>query len=486
MSDIAAAELLYTPATELARRVRSGELSARELVETSLARIDAVNGEINAFVHVEAEGALAAADAIEPGDPRPFAGVPIGIKDLFAVAGMPLTYGSNAFGEHTPREDAVLVRRLRAAGFVLVGMTSTPEFGILPTTETRRYGPTRNPWNPEHTPGGSSGGAAAAVAAGMVPIAQGSDGGGSIRIPAACCGLVGLKTSRNRASMAPFQGEHLTTVVFGLTRDVADTAALLDVLAGPDLGDAAWAPEPPEPFSAAAAREPGRLRIAMTAKPALDTPVDPLHVEAMQATGALLESLGHEVVEHDMPWSDPELLAQFTVHFATGASYELRLAGELAGREPREEDCEPLSWALYKLASETFSSLDYYTARTRLQLAGREIVRAIDDAGFDVVLTPTLGQRPPRIGEINGEGPEPLANFARAAAFTPFTAVANVSGQPAISLPAPPAPDGLPVGVQLLGPPLGEGLLLSLAAQLEAARPWAHQRPAQVQTAPRG
>jgi amidase len=477
MSEATAAELLFSPATELAALVRSGELSARELVGLALDRIEALNPGINAFVHVDAEGALDAADRISASDHRPFAGVPIGIKDLYATAGMPLTFGSNAFGDHRAAEDAVLVRRLRHAGFVIVGMTNTPEFGILPTTEPTRFGPTRNPWDTERTPGGSSGGAGAAVASGMLPIAQGSDGGGSIRIPAACCGLVGLKTSRNRVSLAPSQGEHLTTIAFGLTRTIADTAGLLDVMAGPDLGDAAWPPEPPEPFAATAAREPGRLRIALTANPPIEAQVDPINLDALRDTGALLESLGHDVVEWEAPWGDPALMTLFTIHFAAAATYDLKLASELTGREPQPQDCEPLSWELYKLASETFSALDYFTARTRLQLAGREIVRAIDDAGFDVVLTPTLAQRPVRIGEITGDGPNPLDNFARGALFTPFTAVANLSGQPALSLPVDVGPDGLPTAVQLIGPPLGEGLLLSLGAQIEAARPWAQRRP---------
>ena len=480
MSEATAAELLFSPATELAALVRDGEISARELVGISLDRIEALNPQLNALVYVDADAALEAADRISAGDGRPFAGVPIAIKDLFAVAGWPLSYGSNAFGDYRPSEDSVLVRRLRKAGFVLVGMSSTPEFGILPTTEPQRYGPTRNPWDLSRTPGGSSGGAAAAVASGMLPLAQGSDGGGSIRIPAACCGLVGLKVSRDRVSLAPAHGEHLTTVAFGLTRSVTDAAALLDAMAGADLGDAAWAPDPREPFSASAARPPGRLRIGVcTASPVEGAPVDPINIEAMRDAATLLDSLGHEVVEWDAPWGDPQLIAQFTVHFATsGAGYELRLAAELGGGEPRPDDCEPLSWELYKLATQTFTALDYFTARTRLQLAGREIVRAIDDAGFDLVLTPALAQRPVAIGEITGAGPEPLANFARAAQFTPFTAIANVSGQPALALPMPPGPDGLPSSVQLIGPPLGEGLLLALAAQVEEAQPWAQHRPA--------
>jgi amidase len=250
-------ELLFRPAGELAGLVRSGELTARDLTETALARIEALNGELNAFVHVDADGALAAADAVGAGDSRPFAGVPIAIKDTAAVAGLPFSLGSELFGDFVPEHDAFVVRRLREAGFVIVGKTNLPEYGILPVTEPRRWGPARNPWDTERTPGGSSGGAAAAVASGMVPLAHGSDGGGSIRIPASCCGLVGLKPSRGRVSRGPEQGDDFLVQDGVLTRTVAETAELLDVLAGYETGDATWAPPPAEPFGAATAREPG-------------------------------------------------------------------------------------------------------------------------------------------------------------------------------------------------------------------------------------
>ena len=241
----AVSELLLRSATELAALVRSGDVSARELVEASLRRIDELQPTLNAFTHVAHESALAAADAVAPGDPRPFAGVPIAIKDNRAVNGMPLTMGSDLFADFVPGRDAYLVRRLREAGFVIVGKTSMPEMGILPTTEPRRFGPARNPWDPERTPGGSSGGAAAAVAAGMVPVAHGNDGGGSIRIPAACCGLVGLKPARGRVSVGP-DGGHSFLVCDGvLTRTVARHRPVLDVLGRLELGDATWAPPPP-------------------------------------------------------------------------------------------------------------------------------------------------------------------------------------------------------------------------------------------------
>ena len=256
------------PALELASLVRSGELSASELVSESLRRIDELQPAVNAFTFVDHEGALATARAITPGDERPFAGVPIAIKDNRPVAGLPLTMGSDLFGDFVPRHDAFLVRRLREAGFVIVGKTTLPEMGILPTTESRRFGPTRNPWELDRTPGGSSGGSAAAVAAGMVPIAHGNDGGGSSRIPAACCGLVGLKPARGRVSVGPDSGQSFFTVDGVLTRTVADTAHALDVMAGYELGDANWAPAPVEGFGAAVAADSvgalGSLRIAFT------------------------------------------------------------------------------------------------------------------------------------------------------------------------------------------------------------------------------
>ncbi|MCL2419789.1 MAG: amidase, partial [Conexibacteraceae bacterium] len=257
------AELLRRSVFELAELVRSGQVSAAELTRTCLERIDALQPRINAFTHVAHERALGEAATIGREDPRPFAGVPIAIKDSRAVAGMPLTMGSDIFGDYVPGEDAFVVRRIRAAGFVIVGKTALPENGILPTCESRRNGPTSNPWAFDRTPGGSSGGSAAAVAAGMVPIAHGTDGGGSIRIPAACCGLVGLKPARSRVSSGPDSGQSFLVCDGVLTRTVAETAALLDVLAGYEPGDANWAPPPASPFAQAAREPPERLRVGL-------------------------------------------------------------------------------------------------------------------------------------------------------------------------------------------------------------------------------
>jgi amidase len=472
----AVSDLLRRSTTELAALVHSGEVSARELVEASLRRIDELQ-RLNAFTHVAHETALSDADAVAPGDPRPFAGVPIAIKDNRSVAGMPLTMGSDAFGEFVSGRDSYLVRRLREAGFVIVGKTSMPEMGILPTTEPRRYGPARNPWDTNRTPGGSSGGAAAAVAAGMVPAAHGNDGGGSIRIPAACCGLVGLKPARGRVSVGP-DGGHSFLVCDGvLTRTVRDTAAVLDVLSGPEPGDATWAPPPPAAgYTALTEVDPGHLRIAVIMEPPLEgATVDPVCEQAARDAASLLESIGHHVEEVTAPWSGLDLLPDFTRSFGPLVSFTTWLGGQLNGRETTAEDVEPLTWMLYQHAL-TQDTMKYLIAQNRLESVARSIVQAL--APYDVVLTPVLAQRPVPIGEIDGLGPDPMVKFRKSGYFTPFTAIFNVTGQPAVALPLYHGEDGLPTGVQLVGPPAREEVLLSLAAQLESALPWSDRAPA--------
>jgi amidase len=468
------ADLLFKSASELAHLVRSGELTSRELVETSLDRIEALEPELNAFVHLDPDGAVAAAELVRPGDDRPFAGVPIAIKDTAEVSGWPYTLGSDVFGGFVPGYDSFVVRRLREAGFVLVGKTSLPEFGILPVTEPRRFGPTRNPWDTERTPGGSSGGAAAAVAAGMLPLAHGTDGGGSIRIPAACCGLVGLKPSRGRVSRGPDQGEDFLVQDGVLTRTVAETAELLDVLAGYEPGDASWAPPPAEPFAAAASREPGRLRIGFTTDGAVEAELDPLCKRALRDAAKLLSSLGHEVQEVEAPWAGQDLLRVFTMVFGTPIAMGIFFGANVTGREPSEELVEPLSWTIWNRIRER-TALDYMLARTQLSAVSRGIVALWSD--FDVVMTPALAQRPVRIGDIDACSDDPWEDFRRSGRFTPYTAVFNVTGQPAISLPLFHGEDGLPLGVQIAGRPADEATLLSLAGQLEAVRPWADRRP---------
>jgi amidase len=468
--------LLERSAIALAALVRSGELSASELVETSLRRIDELEPRLNAFTHLAPETALADAAEIGPGDLRPFAGVPVAIKDNRPVAGMPITMGSDLFADLVPRHQAFCVRRLREAGFVIVGKTTLPEMGILPTTESRRFGPTHNPWAHDRTPGGSSGGSAAAVAAAMVPIAHGNDGGGSLRIPAACCGLVGLKPARGRVSVGP-EGGHSFLVTDGvLTRTIADTAAALDILAGYEPGDATWAPAPPAPYAELAQRDPGRLRIGLALNPPLDgATLDPIVEAATRDAAGLLESLGHEVDEVSPPWSGLDLLPEFTGAFGPGIAFVAHIGFKLAGREPTEADVEPLTWEMWKLAtgSDTLSLLD---AQGRLEAVARSVVAFA--SGYDALLTPALAQRPVRIGEIHGRGPDPWDHYNRSAHFTPYTAIVNVTGQPAISLPLYHGDDGLPIGVQLIGPPAREEVVLQLGRQLEQAVPWAERTPA--------
>jgi len=468
-------DLLSRPALELASLVRAGEVAASELVEASLRRIDECQPAINAFTHVAHDAALAEARQIGAGDPRPFAGVPIAVKDNRPVMGMPLTMCSDLFGDFVPRHDAYLVRRLKRAGFVIVGKTALPEMGILPTTEPRRFGPTRNPWALDRTPGGSSGGSAAAVAAGMVPIAHGNDGGGSTRIPASCCGLVGLKPARGRVSVGPDGGDAFLVCDGVLTRTVADTAAALDVLAGYEPGDATWAPDPEEPFAAAAERDPGELTIGLALNAPLDgAVVDPACERAARDAAALLESMGHRVQEIEPPWSSQDVLADFTRMWAPLISTVVLIGGRLRGREPVEEDVEPLTWALWQNAHE-HTSLDFLAAEGRIKLLARRIVAHLD--AYDVVLTPALARPPIPIGEVHGRGPDPWDHFRRSGLFTPFTAIFNVTGLPAISLPLYQTDDGLPLAVQLAARPLREDVLLALAARLEQAAPWAARRP---------
>jgi amidase len=443
-------------------------------VEAALRRIEALEPRLNAFIEIDAERALAAADELEPSAAQPFAGVPIAIKGNIPVAGLCMNFGSKFLAGHRPTHSAYLVRRLRDAGFVVVGNTNLPEFGILPTTEPRHTGATRNPWDLERTPGGSSGGAAAAVASGMLPLAHGNDGGGSIRTPAACTGLVGLKPSRGRISRGPDLGDSFLACEGVLTRTVADTALALDVLGGYEVGDANWAPRPAEPYALAMRRDPGRLRVAVTASNPLGVDVDPESMRGLRFAAELLSALGHEVVEAAPAFPDPAVLEIFIQAFGPAVALGINYGALLAGREPTDEEIEPLSRAVYERARAT-SSIGYLGAVAQLQALARGIVAFFAD--YDVLVTPALGERPLRIGECNGLGERPMDDLMRSGRFTPFASLFNVTGQPAISVPVGFGPDGLPTAVQIVGKPLCEDTLLQVAAQIEAAHPWVHQRP---------
>ena len=461
-------ELAFAPALELAARVRARGVSPVELAQLYLDRIARLDPQLNAYVTVDADGALAAARAAEatPSD-APFHGVPISVKDLHETAGLRTTYSTKALANNVPTADAAVVRRLRNAGFVVLGKTNTPEFGTIGVTESELNGACRNPWDPTRTPGGSSGGAAAATAAGLCPVAHGSDGGGSIRNPSSCCGLVGVKPSRGRVSPAPYGSGTLGLGTSGpIARTVLDAAALLDVMRGYETGDFYVAPEPERPFLDECDAEPGRLRIAFTTEPPVAVPVHDECGAAVHDAARLLEELGHDVREATPPWADDDLILHFlrvwSVGPATAGIDDLSLL-------------EPINRALAEDARAT-PSPELTLSVMALQRIVRRVLAFWDDV--DVVVTPTLAQPPVPVGwtfeETDGD---PHAAFGRQILFTPFTPLANVTGQPALSLPLHRTADGLPIGVQLIGSPFAEATLFRLAAQLERARPWAAGRP---------
>jgi amidase len=457
-------ELAFAPALQLAELVRNREVSPLELAQLYLARIEQLNPELNAYVTVDDAAVLASAAQPHEG---PFAGVPISIKDLNQTAGLRTTYSTKALAQNVPDADDAVVRRIRDAGFVVLGKTNTPELGTIGMTESELNGACRNPWDTSRTPGGSSGGAAAATAAGLCPVAQGSDGGGSIRNPASCCGLVGIKPSRGRVSPAPWGSGSLGLGTNGpIARTVRDAAALLDVMAGYEPGDFFAAPELERPLLAEADVEPGRLRVAFTLQPPIDVPVDETCGEAVLQAVALLADLGHDVREAPPPWDDPELVPHFIRVWQNGPA--------TAGLDV--ELLEPINRALAEDAA-AVSGPELTGSIYRLQAASRRIVAFWDDV--DVLVTPTLALPPVPIGwtfeDTDGDAHHA---FARQLLFTPFTPVFNVTGQPAVSLPLHRAADGLPIGVQLVGRPFAEATLVRLAAQIEQAHPWADYRPA--------
>ncbi len=457
-------------ALELAAALRARELSALELLEACLAAVDARNPELNAVIWRDDEGARAAARAADErlaaGEEAPFLGVPIPIKDLTPVAGWPVTYGSHGAGDEPSEESELVVEAFQRAGFVLCGRTNTPEFGPLTVAENSRYGNTVNPWDPGRSSGGSSGGASAAVAGGMFPIAHANDGGGSIRIPAAYTGLVGLKTSRGRI---PRRAQTwMGAVVEGVvTHTVADSAAALDATAGPD--PLAWfnAPAPERPFAEEVEAPAGRLRVGLMAEAPLGIPTDPACVTAARETAGLLEELGHEVFEVEVPTVSEELIPPFVVMTAGGMA-------DYHGVDWSK--VEPHSRHGYESATEAVSAYDYVRAAQALErLSRKEMERWGRD--FDVLLTPTSAILPPPAGEVlSAQHGAPDQPTPQVVASVSFTAFGNVSGQPAVSLPLHWSEEGLPVGTMLTGAPFDEATLIRLAAQLEQARPWAERR----------
>jgi amidase len=472
-------EIARLDATQQAALIASNEMSPAELVESAIRRIERANPDINAVIHPLFDKAMAEARGELPDGP--FRGVPILLKDLGPFSkGDPWHGGMGVLkklGFIAPF-DSFMVKKLRKAGFVIVGKTNTPELGILPTTEPRAHGASKNPYDKTRTTGGSSGGSAAAVAAGMTPVAQASDGGGSIRIPAACCGLVGLKPTRGRVSMGPSIGDinHGIVVENAVTRTVRDTAALLDVLAGPMPGDPYYAPPPLRPFAEEVDAAPGRLRIGFTTTRLTSqgqiAPAEPDCIAAVERAAALLADLGHELgeVRIDALFA-PEYVPRFIAIWAAGVAAGVNGWEDVLNIKIGADDVEPLTWALTEMGN-AVSSSSFLRNWTWMQVNARQVQRFWKD--HDILLTPTTAEPPPPLGTFLEPPGNPLESLFRAAAFAPFTPPWNVTGQPALSLPLHRTASGLPIGVQLVGAYAREDLLIRLASQIEEAAPFQH------------
>jgi amidase len=461
-------------AVGLAELVRRGETTPDALLDAALERIEKRNPELNAFVVPMVDEARAAIRAGLPDGP--LRGVPFLVKDLhLTCAGTRTTQGSRFFEDFVADHDSELVTRYRRAGLVIFGKTTSPEFGLTTTTESRVFGATRNPWNREHTPGGSSGGASAAVAAGFLPAANASDGGGSIRVPASCTGLFGLKPTRGRTPMGPDVGEGWAgmSCVHAVTRSVRDSAALLDATAGPDVGAPYWAAEPARPFLEEVTTPPGRLRIALQRESWNGSPVHEDCTRAALSAAELCRALGHEVVEAPLPIELAVL--QRSTGTIIGANLRASLLERAAalGREFTGEDLEPITFAMASGAASA-TSADYAAAVRGIHALGRQVSRFLRD--YDALLTPTMATPPLRIGDLSLSHPEPKTLLENLNRTVGFTQLLNASGQPAMSVPLHWNAAGLPIGVQFVGRYADEATLLRLAGQLETARPWFARR----------
>ena len=471
-------ETQWMDATDQAALVANGDATPLELVDAAIERIERLDPALNAVVirWFDHARSIAADPGLAAG---PFRGVPFLLKDLFATyAGQRISNGNVALknANTISQIDTTLVARYRAAGLVIAGRTNSPELGSVPTTEPLAWGPTRNPWDTSRTPGGSSGGAAAAVASGMVPFDHASDGGGSIRIPASCCGLVGLKPSQGRITFGPARDESGLGVEHCVSRTVRDTAALLDATCGPGVGDTVMAPAPLRSYVSELNVEPGRLRIGLLDHHPQQGTVDRECTDAARAAATLLESLGHHV---EPAWpealADATFASQFGALWSTNMGVSLSRFEEMVGRPLTEDEFEPMNRAQADFAK-LFTSIDY--ARALASVAQfRRAVQAWWTQGWDLLLTPTLGQLPVPLGTFANNAQQPMAPVALAGVFVPFTPPWNTSGQPAISLPLHWTDHGLPVGVQLVAAYGREDVLFRVAAQVERALPWAHRTP---------
>ncbi|MGB6067122.1 MAG: amidase [Desulfomonilaceae bacterium] len=470
-------EIAFLDATAQAELVRNKEITPTELVESAIERIERLNPRLNAVITPMYDLARKNASGSIP--EGPFAGVPFLMKDLLAsYAGVRMAMGTALLSGYVPDHDSELTLRIKKAGLITLGKTNTPEFGLVPTTEPAVFGKTRNPWDTERTTGGSSGGSAAAVASGMVPMAHASDGGGSIRIPASCCGVFGLKPTRARNPLGPDFGDLYSGFIceHAVTRSVRDSAALLDATAGPDIGDPYWAPPPRRPFLEEVRTDPGRLRIAVSADfPFVRQPHEDC-MTALKEAAALCESLGH-VVEESSPsiTRDSEAgTGAFIAVWAAGLAFTIDAIATIGNITPTEQMFEPLTFAIYQQGRE-ISASRYLLAVTTLQRFSREVSRFFSD--YDILLTPVLAEPPVPLGTFDAPKDNAMKAWERVVAFAPYTALFNATGQPAMSVPLFWNKDGIPIGSHFVGRFGDEATLFRLAAQLEQARPWAARRP---------
>jgi amidase len=469
-------EATWLDATAQADLVRGGEVSPRELVEAAIARIEVVNPKLDAVIRTRFDAARQEAEGELPDGP--FRGVPMLFKDLgCTVEGEVTAFGLGPLRDLAFPVTSYLAEQFRSAGFIALGRTNVPELGTTVTTEPRSFPAARNPWDPGHSTGGSSGGSAAAVASGMVPVAHANDGGGSIRIPASECGLVGLKPTRGRVSQGPVTGEAWagSTIDGAVTRSVRDAAGILDVISRPMPGDPYYAPALPRPLGREVGADPGRLRIGFVDRTGLEGYLDdPQCSAAVAGAASLLESLGHHV-EQSVPAAmfDPEIHRHFNTIIAADTEATMQAFEMLLGRPIGEDEIEPRN-AAYRRAGRQLSAVAYLQSRAWLGIWARQMADWWN--GHDLLLTPTLGAPPPELGWFTAAGPE--EEGARIASFIPYTAQFNMTGQPAVSLPLHWTPGGLPVGVQLVAAYGREDLLVRVASQLEQAAPWSQRRPA--------
>lgn len=470
MNDVA-----FLDATAQAELVRTKQISPTELLEGAIERIERLNPTLNAVIRPMYNEAR---KTIEAGLPEgPFTGVPFLLKDLGAMyAGVPQSMSTKLLKDAVSPIDSELTRRHKAAGLVICGKTNTPEFGLVPTTEPELWGASHNPWDVNHSTGGSSGGSAAAVASGMVPFAHANDGGGSIRIPASCCGLFGFKPTRARITAGPLIGDIMGGLVneHCVSRSVRDSAALLDATQGSMPGDPYVAPEPKRPYLQEVGADPGHLRIAFTTKTPLGNPLHPDCIAAVEDAAKLCQELGHEVEEAAPAVNGEELVQTFTDLWSAGNVWSIDTIAMLTGKQPTADDFEILTWALYELGREVPAGR-YLADIAQLQMLTRTVAQF--HQRYDIWLTPTLGLPPVELGYIVSTPEQPMRGFERATEYVPYTPLQNVTGQPAMSVPLYWNDAGLPIGAHFVARYGEEDTLFRLAAQLEEARPWAQRRP---------